>query len=300
MGSVPCDETPYASEGMHIPPAYSSLKQTTPQVLLMPCTYCGSAALTVAPWEGMPYVWCVCGWAWPLVAAAVRTISLLPESHTEDEERAHAAPEDEEGEESGSITPRTTSPSESDDTPTPETQSPTLVKKDDVPTNEQDLEAFLARANLPQLYAPLCRNNMWLPVLQSIFLGQLHNDLLDLVPHRANRQRLIDALHSTVDVRSSHKDKQGMWHRARDEGRTVYIRGVSGLTDLELREYLGQHHGHVVDMRYMFDPRNNSFMGYGFVMFERKEAVDSILRRTSYAVRQGVTLMVKCSDNIAR
>ena len=72
------------------------------------------------------------------------------------------------------------------------------------------------------------------------------------------------------------------------------------LTDLELREYLGDHHGHVVDMRYMFDPRNNSFMGYGFVMFERKKAVDSILRRTSYAVRQGVTFMVKCSDNIAR
>ena len=168
------------------------------------------------------------------------------------------------------------------------------------PRTHGDLEAFLARTNLPQLYIPLCRLGMWLSVLQSIPLGQLHNDLLDIAPHRATRQRLIDALHSTFDVPSSHKDKQGMWHQARDEGRTVYISGVSRLTDLELRGYLGQQHGHVVDMRYMFDPRHNLFMGYGFVMFERKESVDSILRCTSYAVRQGVTLMVKCSDNIAR
>ena len=224
-----------------------------------------------------------------------------------------------------------------EDTPTAETKSP-RVKKDDVATSEQDLKAFqditvptlflnkeddpiavaksipfgkmatserdlgvfLARANLAQLYEPLCRGSMWLPGLRAIPLGQLHNDLLPIVPKRPERQRLIDALHSgiAVDVRLSHKEKQGMWHLARDEGRTAFIRGMASLTDLELRQYLGVLHGHVIDMRYMFDARNNSFLGYGFVMFERKEAVDSILRNTSYTVREGVTLMVKSSDDI--
>jgi hypothetical protein len=178
--------------------------------------------------------------------------------------------------------------------------SPPAQQEPTTADDERDLEEFLARANLSHLYSALRGANMWVDILRSIPLGQLHNELMDLVPHRTQRQRLIDAMHSTIDIRSSHKEKQGMWYRARDEGRTVYVRGIEGLTDYELRQYLTTQHGDVVDMRYMFDPRNNSFQGYAFVMFARKDAVDSILRRTTYILREGVTICVKCSDELSR
>ena len=164
----------------------------------------------------------------------------------------------------------------------------------------QELERFLTGANLMPLYPALRDAGMFLDTMRTIPLGALHESLVAVVSNRSHRQRLIDALHSTLDIRSSHKEKQGMWHRARDEGRTVYIRGMSSLTDKEVREYLTDHHGPVMDMRYMFDPRNNCFMGYAFVMFEQKESVDSILRNQSYVLGNGVTLTVKTSDSIVR
>jgi hypothetical protein len=86
------------------------------------------------------------------------------------------------------------------------------------------------------------------------------------------------------------------WDEAKDQHRTVYVRNLQNLSDEAVRAYFAAF-GEVQDLRYMYDPNTQAFLGYAFVMFATAQQADNVLRYTGNHIIDGTTVTVKAASN---
>lgn len=83
-----------------------------------------------------------------------------------------------------------------------------------------------------------------------------------------------------------------MWDEAKEQNRTLYVRGLSQLSDEQIRTYFGAF-GEVLDMRYIYEHNTQKFLGYAFIMFATAQQVETVLKYPGSHVIDGFTVHVK-------